>query len=111
LGACALDQVTDAMPPSTDASGTEAEATAVGQPPVSFSTSVDVLVVGSGIAGLSAAMAPAEAGLSVMVAEKLSLLGGESYSSNGIMHVAGSKLQQAAGIAQTAEEAWPARKK
>ncbi|HIY83635.1 MAG TPA: FAD-dependent oxidoreductase [Candidatus Rubneribacter avistercoris] len=111
LGACALDQVTDALPSSTDASGTEAEATVVGQPPVSFSTSVDVLVVGSGIAGLSAAMAPAEAGLSVMVAEKLSLLGGESYSSNGIMHVAGSKLQQAAGIAQTAEEAWPARKK
>ncbi|MFR8008695.1 MAG: FAD-binding protein, partial [Gordonibacter urolithinfaciens] len=43
-------------------------------PDVSFSSDVDVLVVGSGIAGLSAAMAPLEAGRSVMIAEKLALL-------------------------------------
>ncbi|MEG2532817.1 MAG: FAD-dependent oxidoreductase [Gordonibacter sp.] len=79
-------------------------------PQVSFSSEVDVLIVGSGIAGLSAAMAPAEAGHSVMVVDKLDLLGGESFSSNGIMRVSGSAFQKAAGIDTTAIEAWDARK-
>lgn len=69
----------------------------LGQPQVSFSTSVDVLILGSGMAGLSAAMDPSEAGLSVMVAEKLDALGGESYESNAVMEVCGSQLQKDAG--------------
>ncbi len=80
--------------------------TVVNQPEVSFSTEVDVLIVGSGIAGLSAAMAPVEAGRSVLITEKLELLGGESYNANGIMYIAGSALQRDAGISLTAEEAW-----
>ncbi len=79
-------------------------------PDVKFTSDVDVLVVGSGIAGLSAAMAPAEAKKSVMIADKLDLLGGESFTSCGIMRVSGSELQRNAGITTTTIEAWDARK-
>ena len=79
-------------------------------PEVSFSSEADVLVVGSGIAGLSAAMAPLEAHRSVMIVDKLELLGGESYSATGVMYVSGSALQKRAGIATTTEQAWDARK-
>lgn len=76
---------------------------------VSFSQSVDVLIVGSGIAGLSAAMDPLEAGLSVHVAEKQSLLGGESYLSNGVFYVVGTTLQETAGIGVSPEDTWAGR--
>lgn len=82
-----------------------------GQPSVSFADAVDILIVGSGIAGLSAAMAPAEAGQSVLVVDKLDLLGGESFDSNGLMRVAGSSLQTKAGLKATAQEVWPTYKK
>lgn len=78
--------------------------------PVDFAAEVDVLVVGSGIAGLSAAMEPLAAGRSVMIADKQELLGGESYSATGVMRVSGSAVQKQAGIATTAEQAWGVRK-
>lgn len=88
-----------------------AEGTGVlGQPAVSFSASVDVLILGSGVAGLSAAMDPAEAGLSVMAAEKLDVLGGESYESNAVMDVVGSKVQKDAGITESCDDVWPSRR-
>ncbi len=83
----------------------------VSQPEVLFTMAVDVLVLGSGVAGLSAAIAPSQAKRSVLVAEKLDVLGGESYESNGVMDVVGSKLQQAAGITETCDDTWPDRKK
>ncbi len=76
---------------------------------VSFSQSVDVLIVGSGIAGFSAAMDPLEAGMSVLIAEKQSLLGGESYHSNGVFYAVGSTLQEQAGVGVSAEDAWAGR--
>lgn len=79
-------------------------------PTVNFSSSADVLIIGSGISGLSAAMAPAEAGRSVTVVDKLDLLGGESFDSCGVMRVSGSALQKNAGITTTATQAWDARK-
>lgn len=79
-------------------------------PEVNFTIEVDVLIVGSGIAGLSAAMAPAEAGATVMVIDKLDLLGGESFGANGVMQVSGSAFQRKAGITATAIEAWDERK-
>lgn len=82
----------------------------VNNPEVNFSSSVDVLIVGSGVAGLSAAMAPLEQGRSVMIVDKLDLLGGESFSSFGVMRVSGSSVQKTAGITTTALEAWDARK-
>ena len=77
-----------------------------GSPAVSFSAEVDVLIVGSGVAGLSAAIAPVKAGRSVMIVDKLELLGGESYESNGVICVAGSDGQRAAGADRSIDEAW-----
>lgn len=80
-----------------------------GAAPVSFSQHVDVLVVGSGIAGFSAAMDPLEAGMSVLIAEKQSLLGGESYQSNGVFYVVGTTVQEDAGVGVSTEDAWTSR--
>ena len=98
------------MPPFAPDVPEQESAQVANDPVVAFTSEVDVLVVGSGIAGLSAAMAPAEAGRSVMVADKLDLLGGESFSSCGVMRVSGSALQRRVGIDITAIEAWDARK-
>lgn len=80
-----------------------------GQTNVTFTHSCDVLVVGSGIAGLSAALPLAQAGKSVIVAEKLDLLGGAAVNSSGLMYVADTELQKNAGLTETAEEAWKER--
>lgn len=79
---------------------------AAGSSAIAFSAEVDVLIVGSGVAGLSAAMAPVKAGRSVMIVDKLDLLGGESYASNGVICVAGSDVQRAAGADRSTDEAW-----
>jgi len=110
LAACGAGQI-PANPLRTDAGEDGAAPSVAGGPAVAFSSEVDVLVVGSGIAGLSAAMAPAEAKRSVLVVDKLDLLGGESYEANGVMRVAGSAVQQRAGLSATASSEWEARKK
>ncbi len=102
LGACEAGEIFGLA----SSKNADQDASVANQPEISFSNKVDVLIVGSGMAGLSAAMAPVEAGYSVMVAEKLDLLGGESYEANGVMSIAGSSLQLDAGIPTTAEEAW-----
>lgn len=109
LAACSgADVPAPLAPPSSE--GENANSQVADDPAVSFTSDVDVLVVGSGIAGLSAAMAPLEEGRSVLIAEKLDLLGGESYASTGVMHVSGSAVQKEAGITVTADQAWDARK-
>lgn len=91
------------------ASGSEeaaANETVVGAAPVSFAEETDVLIVGTGIAGLSAAMDPVEAGLKVMLADKRDTYGGESFMACGVMNVSGSKMHRDAGIEGTVEERW-----
>ncbi len=62
----------------------------------------EVLVVGGGGAGLAAAIEAAEEGASVILVEKLSILGGSTLLSGGILHAAESPVQERAGI----EEPW-----
>ncbi|EIV5845333.1 TPA: FAD-dependent oxidoreductase, partial [Klebsiella pneumoniae] len=64
---------------------------------------VDVLVVGSGAAGLSAAVTAAMHGASVMVAEKASVLGGTSAWSGGWLWIPRNPLARAEGIDEAAD--------
>jgi flavocytochrome c len=65
---------------------------------------VDVLVVGSGAAGLSAALAARQAGAPrVLVAEGEGTIGGSSRLSGGLMMGAGTRYQRALGIDDTWE--------
>lgn len=63
----------------------------------------DVIVVGGGFAGLSAALEAAAAGASVLLAESESRLGGSSALSGGIVMGAGTSVQRKAGIEDSAE--------
>ncbi|MCR8899748.1 FAD-dependent oxidoreductase [Gordonia sp. GONU] len=58
----------------------------------------DVIVVGSGAAGLSAALSATEAGASVLVVESEGVVGGSSRLAGGVVMASRSKLQKAAGI-------------
>jgi flavocytochrome c len=64
---------------------------------------VDVLVIGSGAAGLCAALAAHEAGATVLVAESEAVVGGSSRLSGGVVMGSGSSVQRAAGIADSPE--------
>jgi flavocytochrome c len=58
----------------------------------------DVLVVGSGIAGLAAAIEAHNAGRPVIVIEKMKGYGGNSTISDGVLAVPGTAAQEAIGI-------------
>ncbi|MEG0070806.1 MAG: FAD-dependent oxidoreductase [Raoultibacter sp.] len=77
-----------------------------GMPPVNFTLKFDVLIVGSGIAGFSAAIDPLEAHMTVMLVDKQNLLGGESYLANGLFTVEGTDIQKKAGLSISVDEAW-----
>jgi fumarate reductase flavoprotein subunit len=64
---------------------------------------VDVVVVGSGAAGLSAALEADRAGRSVLLVDGEGSLGGSSALSGGIIMAAGTSVQRRAGIEDDAE--------
>lgn len=64
---------------------------------------VDLLILGSGIAGQTAATAAAEAGLDVILAEKTADLGGSSVMSGGWFAFSDTEEQRAAGEHDSAE--------
>jgi flavocytochrome c len=66
--------------------------------PEKWDETYDVIVVGSGFAGLAAAIVAKESGASVLVLEKMPVHGGNSIINGGVMAVAGSDLQKARGI-------------
>lgn len=70
-------------------------ASAGGQVP---ETTVDVLIVGSGAGGMSAAIAAASGGLSVLVVEKEARIGGSTARSGGWLWVPGNHLARRAGV-------------
>ncbi len=65
--------------------------------------SFDVVVIGSGFAGLAAAIEAAEAGASVVVLEKMKAPGGNSIISDGGIAAAGTALQEKFGYEDSPE--------
>lgn len=66
--------------------------------PKTWDETYDVVIVGSGFAGLSAAIEAKNANASVAVLEKMPVFGGNSTINGGGMSVVGSPLQEAEGI-------------
>lgn len=63
----------------------------------------DLLVVGSGISGLSAALEAARAGATVRVVEMSSVFGGHAVMAHGGLSLVGTPVQEAAGVEDTPE--------
>src|ERR1700730_17565581 len=64
----------------------------------------DVIILGSGVAGLAAALAAHELGLRPLVLEKASRLGGGTVSSYGLVWGGPHHVAQAAGHRDTRDE-------
>ena len=62
---------------------------------------VDVVVVGSGLAGLTAALAAVENGAKVVLLEKERTIGGNSLLATGSLYVGGTSMQRSAGMTDT----------
>src|SRR5690348_17142740 len=65
----------------------------------------DVVVVGSGAAGMTAALAAAHHGLSVVVIEKTGWFGGSTARSGGGLWLPGNEVLRRAGVMDTPEQA------
>jgi fumarate reductase flavoprotein subunit len=63
----------------------------------------DVIVIGGGAAGWSAALAAVESGASVLLIEKLPESGGSSALSGGCLALAGTDLQAAQGVVDSSD--------
>lgn len=63
----------------------------------------DVVVIGSGFAGLAAAIEARKTGAEVLVLEKMPVFGGNSMIDGGLMTATGAAPQKAAGVEDTPE--------
>jgi fumarate reductase flavoprotein subunit len=66
-------------------------------------TTTDIVIIGSGGAGLTAAIEAAKEGAKVIVVEKNSFMGGNTNYATGGMNAAGTKYQEAKGIKDSPE--------
>lgn len=72
--------------------------------PYMWNTTVDVLVIGSGFAGLAAAIEARNAQADVLVIDKMPTFGGNSMLNDGRMAVVGTNMQTALGITDSPEQ-------
>ncbi len=70
---------------------------------IEWKEEADVVIIGSGFAGLAAAVEALEAGSTVKVIEKMPFAGGNSIINGGDFAAAGTKMQAEAGIKDSAE--------
>lgn len=64
---------------------------------------VDVVIIGSGGAGLAAAIEARDAGKEVLIVEKMPMVGGNTLRATGGLNAAGTSSQAALGIEDSAE--------
>ncbi|MCD8213527.1 MAG: FAD-dependent oxidoreductase, partial [Campylobacter sp.] len=76
---------------------------AVNEKEVKWDEEFDVVVIGSGFAGLSAGIKAAKRGLSVAIIEKMGRIGGNSVVNGGIFAVPNSELQKKNGVKDSKE--------
>jgi flavocytochrome c len=81
-------------------SASNAEATLL---PKKWDETYDVVVIGSGFAGLAAAYEAKKAGASVVILEKMRTPGGNSIINGGVVSAAGSPKEEKAGIKDSPE--------
>jgi len=79
-------------------SASQAMAAAPTEKEVKFDEEYDVIVIGTGFAGLAAAAKAAERGLKVLILEKMGRVGGNSVINGGAFAVPNNKDQAAFGI-------------
>lgn len=72
--------------------------------PEKWDKETDVIVIGFGGAGASAAIAVREAGAEVVVLEKQGVMGGSTATSGGVFYAAGTSVQKANGIEDSADK-------
>jgi flavocytochrome c len=71
---------------------------------ISWDDHADVVIIGSGAAGLSAAIEARQAGASVRVFEKMPLIGGNTRISDGGLSAPASFMQKQLGVADSTEQ-------
>ena len=107
LCACSTTESTDEQTPSETPSTEEpgpAETPAAEEIQADETLTTDILVIGGGGAGLSAAISAAENGKNVILLEKMGYLGGATLLSGGIIPAANTAHQEAAGISDSVEQ-------
>jgi flavocytochrome c len=70
---------------------------------IAWDEEFDVVVIGSGLAGLSAALEARKAGASVIVLEKMKISGGNTRISDGGLAAPGNYLQKKLGVEDSAQ--------
>ena len=70
---------------------------------IKWDETVDVIVVGSGLAGLTAAITAAETGASVLLLEKMAAFGGSSVISGGTFAACNTPAQKDEGVQDSVE--------
>lgn len=78
--------------------GTGEASAATGPMPKKWNETYDVVVIGSGFAGLAAAIEAKNAGASAVVIEKMAVHGGNSIINGGDFCAPGTRLQKEAGV-------------
>lgn len=71
--------------------------------PKKWDQTADVIVIGSGFAGLAAALEAKKAGANVIILEKMPVPGGNSIINGGLLAATGSPLQDKEGIKDSPE--------
>ncbi|WP_301232189.1 FAD-dependent oxidoreductase, partial [Turicimonas muris] len=85
-------------------SGANAQEKKTGLVPEKWDLTTEVLVVGSGGAGLASAVSAAEAGAKVTVIEKLAFVGGNTMISSGYFNAVDPERQKKQGIEDSIEK-------